>query len=370
MIEVNVKNLKTGSIVAENVVSPLGGVIVYKGTRIEEQHKQVLTAFTIGSIKIEEEKKPPILKPTPTKPVINQDKKEMDSSGSHQKKFVNEEFEKHYRKASSLIKKVMQEVEFTKNIPLLEIRATIKPMLEQICDKPDLSLVMNQLRANEEYTYQHLIGVGLISTLIGKFMNYKENELMQIGLAGTLHDIGKARIEDRILRKKGPLSRDEYEEIKKHPIYSYEFLKNVTGINQGVVLAALEHHEREDGMGYPYKRKGFEIHPYAKIVAVADIFHAMTSNRDYKDAENVYHVLKQISEDAFGKLDPQVVTKLINGLVSYCVGKKVKLTNGTEGEIIFINNNTPLKPLVKVGNDFIDLSRRNDVMIEQMSMYV
>ncbi|OEF97307.1 HD-GYP domain-containing protein [Desulfuribacillus alkaliarsenatis] len=371
MIEVNIKDLKAGALLAEDVKSSLGGAILYKDTRIEEYHKELLNAFTISSVKIVEEKK---TETKLTKTKLSENKKQKSNTSDNNEPtlkkpaFKYEEFEKQYNKAVGLLKNVMLEVEYTRKVPLLEIRSAIKPMLENICDQPNITLVLDQIKSKEAYTYQHLVGVGVLSTLIARFMNYKENELMQIGLAGTLHDIGKAKISDSILRKKGPLNHIEYEEIKKHPIYSYEILENVTGINQGVVLAALEHHERDDGFGYPYKRKGFEMHPYSKIVAVADIFHAMTSNREYKNAENIYHVLKQINQDAFGKLDPKVVTSLINGLLNYCIGKSVELNNGTKGEIIFINSTVPLKPLIKVGNEFIDLNKRTDIAIEKLTI--
>jgi len=376
VIDIKVDNLKQGQIIAENIISPLGGVLLYKGSQVLDYHKEMLKAFTITTVKVTEDKKNhnEHQKITETKKQKDIDNKrsenniQKDFKEVKKEKAIDTEFQKQFTKATSLIKNIMLEVEYTKKVPLMEIRNVIKPLLEQMCEQPNISLVISQIQSNEDYTYQHLIGVGVMSTLIAKFLNYKESELMQIGLAGTLHDIGKAKISDTILKKKGSLTNSEYEEIKKHPIYSYELLKNVTGINQGVLLAALEHHERQDGRGYPFGRKAFEVHPYSKIVAVADVFHAMTSNRAYKNAENIYHVLKQIKEDAFGKLDPQVVTNLINNLIAYSVGNTVTLTDGQVGEVIFINNQEPLKPLVKVGNEFIDLSRRLDIGIDQLWM--
>ena len=376
MIEIKIDKLKQGQIIADNIISPLGGVLIYKGSHVLEYHKDMLKAFTITTVKVMEDKKAynesqKVVEIKKQKDIENQ-KSEKGSQAEikevKKEKASDTEFQKQFNKATSLIKNIMLEVEYTKKVPLMEVRNVIKPLLEQICEQPNISLVIGQIRSNEDYTYQHLIGVGVMSTLIAKFLNYKENELMQIGLAGTLHDIGKAKISDTILNKKGSLSNIEYEEIKKHPIYSYELLKNVTGINKGVLFAALEHHERQDGKGYPFGRKAFEVHPYSKIVAVADVFHAMTSNRAYKNAENIFHVLKQIKEDAFGKLDPQVVTNLISNLMAYSIGSTVTLTNGKVGEVVFINNQDPLKPLVKVENEFIDLSRRLDIEIDQFWM--
>ncbi len=371
MTVIKTNQLRKGLCLAEDVISPLGGVLLYKDTLIEEYHKDLLTAFTINSVKIQDfHSQGTKSKVKVGDAKLHQTKKEKQdaSIAINSPDVAKKDFQKQYADAVHFIKNVMIEVEYTKKIPLMEIRSILKPLVDQVCEQPKILFAKNQMRSNEEYTYQHLIGVSLISALIAKFMNYKENELMAIALAGIFHDIGKTRISDEILNKKGTLNQYEFEEMKKHPLYGYEILKNITGLHPGVALAALEHHEREDGNGYPYGRKSYEIHPYGKIIAVADIFNAMTSERVYKEAKNIYQVLKQLNADAFGKLDPQVVRKLINGLLTYCVGNTVTLSGGKIGEIVFINNQEPLSPLIKVGNDFIDLSQRSDISIESMDL--
>src|SRR5690606_30313385 len=156
-----------------------------------------------------------------------------------------------------------------------------------------------------------------------------------IALAGLFHDIGNVRIDAAILEKPSKLTSAELEEMRRHTIYGYQILKTVPSINEGVKLCALQHHEKEDGTGYPLALKGDKIHPYAKFVAVADIFHAMTGNRTYKKPTSPYLVLEQLMTDSFGKLDPAIVQTFVTKVTQFNQGTVVKLNDSRIGEIIF-----------------------------------
>ncbi len=383
MFEVDVEMLKPNHYYSEDIFSPTGGVIIAKDTKVEEYHTSLLRAFQIKKARVHI--KTPgdaVARPADRSKVSTdgaskgadkgQGAVKSESSGpaagnmAYTMKTRQADFQSYYDAAVKLIKKVMLEVEFTRRIPLMELRAALKPLIDHINQQPTIIFKIEESKIREDYTYHHSVGVALYSILIAKFMGHADNELMQLGLAGLLHDLGKAKIPDSILKKNGPLTEEEFTEIKKHAVYSYDFLKSVTGINAGVALAGLEHHEREDGKGYPRGIKGFEMHPYSKIVAVADVMHAMMSNRDYKEGENIYHVLKHIQEDSFGKLDAKVVTKLLNNILGFFVNKDVHLTNGEVGEIILLNSSDPLRPLVKTNSGFVDLSTSSSIQIKKL----
>ncbi|WP_258831318.1 HD-GYP domain-containing protein [Peribacillus frigoritolerans] len=178
-------------------------------------------------------------------------------------------------------------------------------------------------------------------------------------LNAMLHDVGKTRISDSILEKPGKLNEAEYEDMKRHAIYGYELLKNIPGIPPSIVLTALQHHEREDGQGYPLGLGGKDIHLHAKIVAIADVFHAMSSNRVYHQAMPFYKVIEQMNRDMFSKFNPEILMELVSRLMSTLVGKEVMLTNGRFGTIIMIDPYNPLKALLKTGTKIIDLRMEN-----------
>ena len=149
-------------------------------------------------------------------------------------------------------------------------------------------------RSLQEYIYHKSIMVSLTSYSLARWAGLPQKDLMQIALAGLLHDIGNGKMDRAFLEKKNPLTADEMDEVKQHTLIGYQILKNMSGINEGVKLSALQHHEREDGSGYPLGVKSDKIHMYAKIVAIADIFNAMTNERYYIRALSPYVVLRAI----------------------------------------------------------------------------
>jgi HD-GYP domain-containing protein (c-di-GMP phosphodiesterase class II) len=239
-------------------------------------------------------------------------------------------------------------------------------MIHQTTEQPDLLGLLLSLQSKDDYTYRHNVGVGLIAALIGKWLNLKENELTQLTIAATLHDIGKVKIPTDILNKPGKLTKDEFALMKKHTIFGYQMLTETIGINHRQALVALQHHERQDGSGYPFRVGATKIDLFSRIVAVADVFHAMTSNRAYRDASPFYMILKQIHDNAFGAFDAQIIHLFLNKMMQSLVGNEVLLTDGRTGSIIMINPLDPLRPLVRLETVFVDLSKESELFMEQV----
>ncbi|MDR4888630.1 HD-GYP domain-containing protein [Fredinandcohnia sp. QZ13] len=251
-------------------------------------------------------------------------------------------------------------------LPLAEIKQTVIPIIQTASEIPQFFYLFYQLQSADDYTYRHNIGVGVIATLIGKWLSLSDEDLSALTIAATLHDIGKTKIPTEILNKPGKLTKDEYEIVKKHTMYGYEILKNTDGISHEISLVALQHHEREDGKGYPFGLKGSKISYLSKIVAVADVFHAMSSNRVYHDATPFYQVIKQMNDDMFGKLDPTILVPFLQQIMNALIGHHVLLTDGQIGKIKYINPYDLLNPLVEVSNTIIDLSVQKTIQIERV----
>lgn len=251
-------------------------------------------------------------------------------------------------------------------IPLKKIQETILPTIKQAAEIPHLYHLFYELNAKDEYTYRHTICVGIIANLIGTWLHLPKKDLEILTLGATLHDIGKTKISDEILNKPGKLSKEEYEEMRLHTVYGYELLKQIDSIDEKIALIALQHHEREDGKGYPLGLDGQEISYFSKIVAVADIFHAMSSSRVYHHASPFYTVMKQMNKDAYGKLDPTIVLTFLNKMMNSLVGKRVKLTDNSEGTIIMIDPYDPIRCLIQVEDHHIDLRYNTRLQIERI----
>lgn len=179
----------------------------------------------------------------------------------------------------AMSKELFEPIAVTRKIPVIEIRKHILPAIQDMSANQSIFELFETVKAKDDYTYQHNIGVGVISTLIGRWMNLKDMELSILSLAATLHDIGKVNIPAELLNKPGKLTGQEFEIVKKHTIYGYELLKDTPGLSAKVARVALQHHERDDGGGYPLGLKKDKIDLFSSIVAVADVFHARITSR-------------------------------------------------------------------------------------------
>jgi len=354
-----VKNVPIGAKLVEDVHTSLGGILFLKGTVLCEKELEILDVFLIREIAVEDVE----IKEERREEAV-QAVESPSLAAVQNKRGVNREvFENNYEKAIGAFKNLFMHVRGGQNIPVLEIREIITPLLSNVQEQPHLLLALPKASSVDSYTYEHSIAVGLLSFIIAKWLKLPEKEWMQIALAGTLLDIGKVKIDSKVLWKPGKLTRDEFEEMKKHTVYGYQLIKSATGLNEGVAMAALQHHEREDGSGYPLGLSGNQIHMYSKIVAVADVFHAMCSNRVYKKGTSPYLVVEQLIQDSFGKLDPVVVRSFVNGITQFSAGTVVELSDGSIGKIVFTDRNHPTRPMVEVNKKIINLAEVRSLSI-------
>jgi putative nucleotidyltransferase with HDIG domain len=236
------------------------------------------------------------------------------------------------------------------------IQHGMMPVIQKLSSDMNFLSVILQLCQKDHFTYRHSIGVAMISFLIGKWLGKKDEELNELAIAGLLHDIGKMKIPDSILKKAGKLSADEYAEMKLHTHFGYEMIRELPGMTEEQALVALQHHEREDGSGYPFGIFGQQITCFSKIVAVADVFHTMISERVYKKAVPLFRALEEIHRcAAFGLFNPLIVHTFITNLMNRLVGDLVLLTNGQIARIVMIHPDDLIHPLVESHGQFYDL---------------
>lgn len=241
----------------------------------------------------------------------------------------------------------------------------LEPMVSQLIGQKDVVSLLLLLSDDDNYTYNHSMQVGMLSYYIASWLGYPKEEAYKAGKAGYLIDIGKCKIPHEILSKPGKLTSEEFEEVKKHTIYGYDIIMNSTG-DELTALVALQHHEREDGSGYPDGLRDREIHPFAKIAAVADIYTAMTSNRVYQSKQELLAVLRELNTLSFGQLSPEPTQALISHMLPNFIGKKVLLNSGEVGSIVMTNQLDFFRPLVQTDARFIDLSKERQTSIAEV----
>ncbi|MBP2002583.1 putative nucleotidyltransferase with HDIG domain [Paenibacillus shirakamiensis] len=241
----------------------------------------------------------------------------------------------------------------------------LQPIMHELTDQKDVVSLLLMLDRKDNYTYNHSMQVGMLSYYIALWLGYSQPNAYKAGKAGFLHDIGKSKIPDEILNKPGKLTPEEYEIIKLHTLHGYEIIRNSVQ-DELTAQVALQHHEREDGTGYPNGLRDEQIHPFAKITAIADVYSAMTSNRVYQNKKELISVLHELYRLSFGKFNPEATQAFIRHMIPNFIGKKVRLSSGELGSIVMTNPADFFRPLVKTETRFADLSRESHIDIQEI----
>lgn len=212
-----------------------------------------------------------------------------------------------------------------------------------------------ELKSTSDYIYTHSINVAIYSMLIGRWLGLQEAKIKDLIQAGLLHDIGKIKIPSSILNKEGKLLPGEYDVMKTHTILGYEMTKDIDELSHNIKLPVLLHHEREDGSGYPFELKGNKLNLYTKIVAIADVYDAITSSKLYGKKFSPFEAFSKL-ETGLDCFDTKILLSFIANIANYYVGIVVKFDTGEEGKVVYIPPQSPSTPVVQVGDSFIDLS--------------
>lgn len=220
--------------------------------------------------------------------------------------------------------------------------------------------------SGNDVIYKHSVNVAALSAILGKWIGLSDTHINLLTYTGILHDFGKTKIDKNILCKVGFLTLKEREEIRKHTIMGYNFVKKIPYISNAVCNGVLMHHERLDGSGYPLGIKEDKIHIFAKIIAIADIFDAVNSDRIYRDGMDPFTALEIIQKDSLGKLDYRFCKIFIDNIINYYMGEKVLLNANKECKIIQINVNDLCRPLLFDGLEFIDLKLERDLYVKKL----
>ena len=221
----------------------------------------------------------------------------------------------------------------------------------------DVFDMLHNMRQVNDSTYAHSLNVAIISRIIGKWLHFSNEELDTLTLAGLLHDIGKTKIPDEVLNKDGKLTDEEFQMIRNHPKYGYDILKSQL-LNSHIKKAALMHHERCDGSGYPMGLTMEEIDDYALIIAIADVYDAMTAARSYRAPLCPFEVIAEFEKDGLQKYKPKYILTFLENIANAYQNNRVMLSDGTSARIVLLNHRRLSKPLVQLDDGAcIDLEK-------------
>lgn len=240
-----------------------------------------------------------------------------------------------------------------------------KKILCQCDSNIELFNMLHCIRQYDDTTYVHSLNVSLICNVIGKWLDFEQKDLEVLTLCGLLHDLGKLMIPNDIITKPAKLTDSEFLTVKTHTLRGYNLLKS-KNIDSRIKHAALMHHERCDGSGYPYGFYSEQIDSFAKLVSIADVYDAMTCARVYRGPLCPFDVVAIFENEGYSKYDPKFIMTFLEGITQTYMHNSVKLNNGINGEIIFINKMELSRPVIKSGEQFIDLTKQRELQIASL----
>ncbi len=258
---------------------------------------------------------------------------------------------------------VMQNEEIDSEMILSEVENVVKESRNSL----HIMDMLQCMRGYDDVTYVHSLNVALLSNVIGKlvFPKISEEDLRVLTLAGLLHDIGKMMIADDVLLKKDRLTIAEFNLVKTHVLHGNNILKKMN-LDPRIAEVAMRHHERCDGSGYPGGYKRNQIDPFSKIVAIADTYDAMTSDRTYRSAICPFEVIHMFEREGLTKYEVEYLLPSLSVAVQAYINTNVYLTTDEIGKVVMINTEELSKPVVKVGRIYYDLTKDHSVSIDRI----
>lgn len=274
------------------------------------------------------------------------------------------------------VKSVFRKLVLKDMVEANSVKTAVNDILYGVVRDRNIMVHLTDVRSLDNYVFIHSVNVCMLSLLIGFFMKLPGDRLKELGMSALLHDVGLSYIPQDVLYKQGELLPEEYEVVKKHTVHGYERLTASRRVSDSAAQVAWQHHERNDGSGYPQGLKGRDIHLFARIVAVADVFDALLADRPFRKAFFPHQAVEIITQNS-GQFDEEIVKVFLNNVVIYPLGSVVRLNTGDIGVVVDMNKSCQSRPIVRlictkegdrVASIFeIDLSKsRDDIYIVQV----
>ena len=308
MLAIPVKKLREGMVVAQSIYSKAGAAFIVKGRQLSRQYINRMKKIGIPSISVTTAD--PNFNVEPPEDVI-QEKTRMD--------------------AIRVVHSVFKDISEKQEMDTEGLSQSANRIVTDIIARREHLVQLTDIRLHDSYTFAHSVNVAVLSAIMGNFSGLTETEMKTLVMGGLLHDLGKISVPAKILNKRGGLTDEEFEEIKKHPmdgahrIHQFEWT-----LPKASVLAAIaaQHHEHMDGSGYPRGIGGDRLHRFARMVSIADVYDALTSERPYKRAYTpsvAYSIMVKTGKSQF---DEELLTQFFDHVAVYPIGTVLKTFYG------------------------------------------
>ena len=355
-VNISLQQVRQGMITADDVLSPSGQLIIPKNTTLNPRLISRLKLYNVKKVCV----------------IITEDVAQELNAKAEKNKPLNPEkttqefknFNRTYQDMANDLEAAFQTIiehpyEPYDPAPIID---QIQELAKTVKNTMHLMNTLQLLREYDDTMYIHSISVALIAHTIASQQNLTEEDLRSLIFACAFHDIGKVKVPAEILYKPGRLTDDEYYAVKQHAQMGYDIL-NRAGFPTEIQLAALMHHERCDGSGYPSALTADKISMFAKIIAIADVYDAMTARRTYRKEICSFDVISEFENSGYQKYDTTYLLPFLTSIAQSHINNQVRLSNSLIGTIVMINQHKLSKPVVNIDGTFIDLSKEKDLTI-------
>lgn len=349
---VNLNYVKEGSILARPVRSSDGKILLGEGIVLSRQYLTKLRFLGYDMLFIQDER----FHDVEFSPVITEKTRELAYDTIHN--------------VTSALDK-----EGSKSIDGDSVRVAVSSIIQDLLYSFDILSNLSDIMGYDEYTYHHSVNTTVLALVLGIGKGYNNTRLLELGMGVLMHDIGKTFIAKEILNSKRALTKEEFEQVKTHTTSGFEYIRKNHDFSLHSAHIALQHHEKWSGGGYPRDISGTDIHEYARITSVADVYDALSSKRPYRNAMEPYQAYEYIIAQSGFQFDPEIVRIFTKRVAVYPTGTGVMLSNGLRGNVIKQNLFLPNRPIVRAifnGNEPLnpyvdyDLAKHLSLMISKV----
>lgn len=344
-----------GMEIGNDVLNEDGQVVLSRGVTLNESMIEGLEFWDIDYVEVREAVEVPD-EPAETPPPRRKIVRAISSA--------QQEFSGSYQQTMGKVKKAFETLRAFNEVPIVQMNELMKDGVQPLLESSGVINYLQMVERDSEYQFHHSMNVAVMCGVIGKWLGIKGDELQELIMAGLLHDIGNTQIDAKIINKPGPLTEEEMKVVRTHTVLGYQMVKDRKSISSNIAQGILQHHERVDGTGYPLKLTKERIHRFAKIIAIADTYDAMTSDRVYRAKVSPFNVVETMMEEMYNKLDPEICTVFLNNVRDYFVGNIVQLSDGRQAEVVYISPIATARPTVRTAEgEFLDLEKHKEISV-------
>ncbi len=358
MRKISLDMIRPGMILAKAVLGSSGQMLLKSGVEIRPQYINYLRNLGIYDLYVRDER----IQDVEVSDVIKEETR-------HEARLLVHKIMRNIQSPGCHVKSI--------NIQDKEIIKTVNKIIEELIDNKDMIVQLVDIKAKDDYLFAHSVNCTVLATLVATKMNYDQKTLRLLATGTLLHDIGMVTVPEHILNKPGELTEDEFETVKKHPEYGFEIFKKSPLFDARAGAVILQHHECYQGQGYPKGIKGDRINKLAKIVSIADVYDAMTSEKYHRRSYCPHQAVELLMARGGEYFDMEILNYFLSAIAAYPIGFHVFLSNGESGLVVANNPGLTLRPIVRVlytGEDLaphpepydLDLSRELDLTITRV----